>query len=222
MVNRPEPMLLNDQVFAALRDAITTGALPAGARLRLRDLAAEYGTSPIPVREAIGRLEQVGLVERVPHKGAVVVDLTDSELVQIYQTRLVLEVAATRLGSQAADDRTVARMRVEHGKMMTAVRRHDLLGALDRDEALLSLLYAAGGNAVMLELIGNLWRRCRPYKLLGLGQQHDASVVADVWSHQGRLIEAVAAHDTGAAVAITQTSLNEAASRIQDQLSRSE
>ena len=67
-----EPSLVADKVFTAIHEAIMSGELPAGARLRVRDLALQVGTSVMPVREAIRRLEEAGLAERVPHKGAVV------------------------------------------------------------------------------------------------------------------------------------------------------
>jgi DNA-binding GntR family transcriptional regulator len=54
---RAEPTLLTDQVYAAIHEAIMNGELPAGSRLRVRDLAAQVGTSVLPVREAIRRLE---------------------------------------------------------------------------------------------------------------------------------------------------------------------
>ena len=56
---------VGDQVFSAIHTAILRGELRAGARLRIRDLADELGTSVMPVREAIRRLEEIGLVEMV-------------------------------------------------------------------------------------------------------------------------------------------------------------
>ena len=75
----------------------------------------------MPVREAIGRLEQNGLVVRVPHRGAVVADLTPAELAHVYATRLVLEVEATRLGCAAVGPADVAAMRTAYDAMVAAV-----------------------------------------------------------------------------------------------------
>ena len=88
---RAEPSLLTDQVYAMIREAILKGEMPAGTRLRIRDLAAQVGTSVMPVREAIRRLEEAGLAERSPHKGAVVRGLTLAELVHVYDVRRLLE-----------------------------------------------------------------------------------------------------------------------------------
>ena len=61
-IKRVRPTLLTDQVYATLHAAIISGELPAGSRLRIRDLAEQVGTSVMPVREAIRRLEAEGLV----------------------------------------------------------------------------------------------------------------------------------------------------------------
>jgi DNA-binding GntR family transcriptional regulator len=207
-----EPSLLTDQVFVAIRAGIMSGAIAPGSRLRLRELAGQLGTSPMPVREAIGRLEQSGLVVRVPNRGAVVVELTPGELVDVYDTRVLLEVEATRRGSAVVRDDDVARMRAAHEQMLAAVTAGRVSEALDLDEAMLAILYAAGGNPVLLGMVRDLWRRCRPYKLLGADQGPEPE--EDVWSEQGRLIEAAAAHDVEAAVAVTRRSLDGAGRRI--------
>ena len=72
--------LLTDRVFDTIHAAIMSGELPAGTQLKVRDLADQVGTSVMPVREAIRRLEESGLAVREPHKGAVVKTLTMTEL----------------------------------------------------------------------------------------------------------------------------------------------
>src|SRR5699024_4981041 len=84
---------VGDQAYDALHTAIVTGEYEAGRRLQIRDLAADLGISVMPVREAIKRLEEVGLVETQPYRGAIVKELSRSELLQIYADR-----ASVRLG----------------------------------------------------------------------------------------------------------------------------
>jgi DNA-binding GntR family transcriptional regulator len=91
-----QPSLLTDRVFDTIHAAIMSGELPAGMQLKVRDLAQQVGTSVMPVREAIRRLEESGLAVREPHKGAVVKTLTMDELVQTYEVRILLEVEAAR------------------------------------------------------------------------------------------------------------------------------
>jgi DNA-binding GntR family transcriptional regulator len=81
-------------VTEALRLAIITGVLPAGRPLRQEVLAAELGVSRMPLRESIRRLETEGLVDFVPHCGAVVATLLPEDIREIAQMRLVLECLA--------------------------------------------------------------------------------------------------------------------------------
>lgn len=213
-----EPSLLTDRVYSAIREGIRSGEFAAGSRLRLRDLAAQLGTSPMPVREAIGRLEQNGLVVRVPHRGAVVADLTPTELAHVYATRLLLEVEATRLGCAAVGPADVTAMRAAYDAMVAAVADGRTAEALDRDEELLSVLYAAGGNPVLLGLVEDLWQRCRAFKLLGADAADSFAPEAGAWSTQRRLLEAVDARDVDAAVAVTRESLESSQRRIRTML----
>jgi DNA-binding GntR family transcriptional regulator len=81
-------------VTEAMRVAIVTGVLPAGQALRQDVLAAELGVSRMPLRESIRRLETEGLVDFVPHCGAVVATLLPEDIREIAQMRLVLECLA--------------------------------------------------------------------------------------------------------------------------------
>lgn len=217
-----EPSLLTDRVYGALREAIRSGEIPPGARLRLRDLAAQLGTSPMPVREAISRLEQNGLVVRQPHRGAIVADLTPAELAHVYDTRLLLEVETTRLGCRAVGTGEVARMRAAQDQMRAAVAAGRVGEALDLDEAMLAILYAAGGNPVLLGLVQDLWQRCRAFKLLGAAAADPSGSDAGAWSTQRRLLDAVAGGDVEAAVAVTRESLASSQRRIRGMLAEGE
>ena len=213
-----EPALLTDRVYGAIREAIRSGEIGAGERLRLRDLATRLGTSPMPVREAIGRLEQDGLVVRIPHRGAVVSDLTPGELAHVYATRLLLEVEATRLGCAAVTPADVRVMRRAYERMRTAVRAGRVPEALDLDEELLTVLYAAGGNPVLLGLVQDLWQRCRAFKLLGAETAESLRPDEGAWGTQRRLLAAVEAGDAEAAVAVTRESLESSQERIRAML----
>ncbi|HEY7048922.1 MAG TPA: GntR family transcriptional regulator [Jatrophihabitantaceae bacterium] len=212
------PALMTDQVFNAIHQAIMSGDLPAGYRLRIRDIAAQVGTSVMPVREAIRRLEEAGIAERVPHKGTVVRALTLDELVHIYDARRVLEVEAARQGAHAISAADTKQMRRHYRRILTAVSEGDLVGALDADEAMLETLYRAGGNPVLTELIRSLWQRCRAYKIAGA---HRAAAESDdsAWSvYQPKLVEAARSNDARAAATLTEQSLRHAIRRIQTQL----
>jgi len=215
---RVEPSLLTDQVYTMIRQAILNGEMPAGTRLRVRDLAEQVGTSVMPVREAIRRLEEAGLAERSPHKGAVVRGLTLVELAHVYDVRRLLEVEAARLGAQRITSDRVAQMRAEYELMCTALVEQQVIEYLDRDEALLTILYSAAGNPVLVQVIRKLWSQCRAYKIVGAQGSLGTSSVESLRRHQEELVAAAAANDHLAAAAINEKSLVDATERIKSML----
>jgi DNA-binding GntR family transcriptional regulator len=213
-----EPSLLTDQVFQTIRAAIMTGEMPAGHRLRIRDIAAQVGTSVMPVREAIRRLEEAGRAERVPHKGAVVRGLTLTELAHVYDTRRLLEVEAARLGAAHLGPADAARMQEHFDQLRAAVDDGQVIPYLDNDEALLAVLYRACGNPVLVNLIQGLWEKCRSYKIVGAQAPLQADDRSPLWTFQARLLAAARANDAAAAARITDDSLLAAGERIREQL----
>ena len=187
-----QPSLLTDRVFDAIHAAIMSGELPAGTQLKVRDLAEQVGTSVMPVREAIRRLEESGLAVREPHKGAVVKSLTMTELVQTYEVRILLEVEAARLGGSAVTDDDCRAMLRLGEQLERAVGDGNMVDALNYDEKLLGVLYTASGNPVLLESIRGLWQRCRAYKIRGAQRAREMSD-RSLWSFQPRIVAAAQA-----------------------------
>ena len=197
-----------------IHEAIMNGELPAGSRLRVRDLAEQVGTSVLPVREAIRRLEEAGLAERWPHKGAVVKGLTLEELVHVYDVRRLLEVEAARLGAQRIIPDDCDKMQAEYDLMRSAIAEGRVVALLDHDAALLTILYNAAGNPVLLEVIRTLWYRCRAYKIVGAQGTLDSAGHDSLWGYQQDLIAAARNNDAAAAAAVNEESLVNATDRI--------
>ena len=86
-----------DQAHEAIRTWIVSGELPMGARLVETQLSERLGVSRAPVREAIRRLTEEGLVDAVPHVGATVRTLDGDGLVDLYNARAAVEAVAIRL-----------------------------------------------------------------------------------------------------------------------------
>ena len=92
----------NDDVLAELRHRIANHDLPPGARLREQDLANEFGVSRARIRDAFGVLEQRGLIERMPHRGAIVARLEDGTINELFEVREALEAHMVRLATEKA------------------------------------------------------------------------------------------------------------------------
>lgn len=201
-----------------IRAAILSGDLPSGSRLKVRDLAEQVGTSVMPVREAIRRLEEIGLAEREPHKGAVVKTLTFEELIHVYDVRRLLETEAARLGSENVSPEDCDRMQAEYDLMRKAIDERQVIPTLDHDEAMLAILYQAAGNPVLLQMIRSLWQQCRAYKIVGAQGSLDNGNDDSLWRYQQDLITAARNNDPTAAAAVNSASLLDASERIKARL----
>ena len=91
---------LRDRAYDDIREAILAGALRPGERIKERDVAAQMGISTTPVKEALRRLEQDGLVVSQPRRGAIVGPLVVTPPEEILQIRAHLEALAARLAAE--------------------------------------------------------------------------------------------------------------------------
>jgi DNA-binding GntR family transcriptional regulator len=113
-------------VTERLRDGIVTGTLPPGSQLSEGDLAHGYGVSRGPVREAIQRLVQEGVLRSEPHRGVFVPVLTDADVADVYLAREALESAALRLVIASSTSRSSHEILDKHvSGMETAASRGD-------------------------------------------------------------------------------------------------
>ena len=121
-----------DRVAERIREAIHDGSYSPGTRLVERSVARELGVSHIPVREALARLADEGLVDRLPRRGARVAELTRQELDEISSLRIVLE----QLVARRAQERMTADAELE----LRAIADRMLQAAADGDVDLLVTL----------------------------------------------------------------------------------
>ena len=96
-----------DRVAAALRDMLFAGELSPGEPLREVTLAEGFGVARSTVRESLQVLAAEGLVTRYPNRGVVVTELSEHDIAEIFEARLVLESAGVRAGAAGADLTTV-------------------------------------------------------------------------------------------------------------------
>lgn len=102
MADFQRPHSVREAAYAHLRGSILAGFLPPGARISEPGLAEQLGISRTPVREALQRLSQEGLVELSPGKGARVRTLSADEVREVYDVRALLEAEAASLAARNA------------------------------------------------------------------------------------------------------------------------
>lgn len=88
-----------DEVYAALRAGIVSLQFKPGSMIQEESLARQLGVSRTPIREALRRLAQEGLVQTVPKKGTIVAGISLNDIREVFQIRLALEPLATRLAA---------------------------------------------------------------------------------------------------------------------------
>ncbi len=148
------PRDLGESAYARIRAAIRDGGLAPGERLTEVDLAARFGVSRTPVRQAIARLEAEGLLTHEPRRGLTVTRPDHQQVVELYVMREVLEGAAARLAAQHASDTEIAAMAEIVDGEPAAFGDAAALAAVNQQ--LHGLLYLAAHNRYLLRSLEQL------------------------------------------------------------------
>src|SRR4026209_2281150 len=152
-LERVDRSLLRDRAYRILRDAIVTGELPAGATIRDVDLAERVGLSRTPVREALTRLADDGLVETKPHSWTRVTPLVVREVRDALVVVRAMHELAVRLAVPLRPERHCALMRSANARVAAALDRGDVQAALEADDALHDVAIDALGNRAIAATI---------------------------------------------------------------------
>jgi DNA-binding GntR family transcriptional regulator len=181
------------QVIHALRAALIAGQMRPGEVYSAPVLAAQFGVSATPVREAMLELAKEGLVLTVPNKGFRVRELSDRELDEITEIRMLLEVPTTVRAASVATPDDLVRLRPIAEALVDAAERRDLIAYLEHDRRFHLDLLALAGNEQLVTIVGELRSRSR---LFGLRQLADAGELAPSALEHVAMLELVAAGDT--------------------------
>jgi DNA-binding GntR family transcriptional regulator len=159
------PRTLAEQAYDALHLAIVNGDIAPGERLQIERLGTILGMSHLPIREAIRRLEGVGLVAHVPHRGASVAALSLDDLRELYAARLLLEPAViARAASNFTEaDAALARAALERQATAERERRNAEIWAAHTEFHF--ALYRPSRATWLLYLIEPLWNSSQRYRL---------------------------------------------------------
>ena len=154
---------LQDQLYQQLRDALLAGRFRPGERLKIRDLAAEWGTSPMPVRAALQRLVAEGALESEPQRSVRVPAMTRERFQQLFQVRLSLEGLAVELAAARIGAAEIELLRGCIARMETALEQRNVPAYLDDNSLFHLTLYRACANPILLRMIESLWLQVGPF-----------------------------------------------------------
>jgi DNA-binding GntR family transcriptional regulator len=205
MLNPPRRRTAADEAERTLFQGIMDGAIPPGAPLRLQDLADQLDMSMMPIREAIRRLQGLGLVEIVAHKGAWVRPLTLEDLLDTYATRIHLESVALRSAASAMTAEAAEGARAALAEKQDADERGDLLASRDAHERFHFALYEASGSTWLVRSIWPVWRNSERYRVESM---RNPKHVRQRAAEHVAMLEALEAHDGEAAVRLLVSHLS--------------
>ncbi|MCB0065050.1 MAG: GntR family transcriptional regulator [Caldilineaceae bacterium] len=154
-----EQRTLSDEAAHRLRTAIRNGVLRPGMRLVERDLAERLGMSRIPVREAIQRLLEEGLVEKSPHRGTFVYAPTKQEIEEISSMRTVLERFVVERVMEHWTEEIEVQLREIVRAMRQAAKEGDWQQIHECDYLFHSTLWSVANHTLLLEVVSGLRSR---------------------------------------------------------------
>ncbi|WP_374315591.1 GntR family transcriptional regulator [Microbacterium sp.] len=149
----PSGAVLGDEVYARLGEAILDGTLAPGARLRDHELADWLGVSRTPVREALQRLERVGLVEVSPHRYTRVSTPNDKAQADTLEFVAYLMGNAARMAVREASDDVLADALAELEAVIAASRIDDYAELMRTSHIFFAKLTWATGNVAILRFM---------------------------------------------------------------------
>lgn len=191
---------MSRDVYEELRSEIVTGTIPSGSSLVETAIAARYGISRTPVREALSRLEQDGLVER-RDRGMEVRSCSPEEILEIYGVRIVLEGLAARTAAEFRSALDLATLEERHLRMV-ATDPADAIAMATTNRQFHEALWTSSHNRTLVDVLTRLNSHLTRYPATTLSSPGRWTTVLE--DHR-RLLDAIDAIDADAAGSIAES-----------------
>lgn len=188
-----------ERVADALRAALIAGELLPGEVYSAPTLAARFGVSATPVREAMLDLAKEGLVDTVPNKGFRVTAVSEKQLDEYTHIRALVEIPTVVELARTADPVSLEALRPAAREIVQAAAAGDLVAYVEADTRFHLGLLALAGNAHLVEVVGDLRKRSRLYGLTALLEA--GRLLASAQEHL-ELLDALVARDEQAVHAV--------------------
>jgi GntR family transcriptional regulator, rspAB operon transcriptional repressor len=192
---------LRDVVYERLREGIIEGFHDVGTTLRELEIADSLGVSKTPVREALAKLANDGLVRLVPYRGAIVTDYQPDDLEAISGIRQLVEGACAALAARNRTEEQLAAMWANLEAADEALAAQDVTRVLELFLELDDLLYGFSANQWVQELITKLG--AHQQRILRLTVRIPGRMAESARQHAG-IVQAIADQDAEAAELLTR------------------
>ena len=188
------------KVYEALTEAILGGELKAGEPLTELGLSEKLGVSRTPIRAALHRLDEEGLIEISPNRGAVVLGVDAEDLIDIYRIRMRLEGLAAAMAAEkmTAEEKKALSETVELSEFY--IRKNDAEHIKELDTAFHCEIFKKSGSRMLCKILTDLHKSIKTYRKLSLSGT--GRIEASVKEHR-EILEAILRSDAGEAERLT-------------------
>jgi DNA-binding GntR family transcriptional regulator len=161
-----------DRVYAALRRKVIDSELSPGSQILEQELAMMLGVSRTPLREALVRLENEGLLEIIPRHGVRIIPMSVADMKEIYQVLVSLEsTAAAALASKPPSDAALDELDAIYDRMDALLKRGDITDWALEDERFHLKIVELAGNRRLREIVSNCWDQAHRARMFTLRLQ---------------------------------------------------
>lgn len=198
---------LEEKVYMQLEDEILSGNLTRGTALTEISLSERLGASRTPIRSALHRLAEDGLVDIAVNRGAVVVGITEEDLVDIYRIRVRLEGLASAIAAERISEEACRELRESVELAEFYINKKDTERLKQLDSEFHETIYRATGNRLLCKTLSELHRKIKSYRKLSLSVP--GRLEKSVREHK-EILRAIEAHDSTEADRLTSLHIEEA------------
>ena len=201
LLTREDAYVSGPQVLSELRRVIASGAVPPGSPIPLDDVAAFFGVSLIPVREALKTLLGEGLLEHQPRLGYTVTALSQAELDELYVVRGALEAAALEVAVRQSGPADHRRATAIHASLDRAVAADDAAAFQRASREFHEALLAPCRMPRLLHMLDIAWNLTEPVQTMMRTTEQDRAGMRE--DHQ-QMLDAFVARDAETLKAVAE------------------
>lgn len=216
-VPRLRQPLARDEAYDRLRRWIVEGELAPGERINDSALAESLGVSRMPVREALLKLQNEGLVEAEPNRWIRVSRVSPDQGEEVYPVIWTLETLALRLGAASLAQADIDDMERANEALRGAIKSGNGRAAYEADASFHSTFIRASGNAELIRILGDLKVRLRRLEVAYFSGNLKAD--ESVLEHEA-ILSALRRSDVDAAVSAVENNWRRSLDRFRSQLTR--
>lgn len=187
---------LGQRVYNELRDFLMAGGVPPGEKVTLRQLTSAFGTSLMPVREAVQRLVAEGALELLPNRAIRVPLMTKARVAEILRIRLALEGMAVEEAAKIIRPETIDHLEALNNAFSEDMKTNDNRGRQFRaNKEFHFTIYRTAEMPVLMSMIEKLWVQVGPFLHFSLGVRHREEGSKYAPECHNRLIQALRQRD---------------------------